>query len=270
MFKNITIIGMGSMGKALANQIIQKKIDCQLTVWDNNPQTVYAYAPQYRADTFNAAVKNADLIVLASPIHTYIPLAQHIIKSKKSPCAVMDIGSVKSSFYNELKSSFNKNGFTYVSAHPMFGGDAFVKQISQPLKTALIQDNNTPLSEFAAFWQSLDTHPFLIGLDEHDRAASLISHVPHLIAALYLSTNDFSDQNITNMAGTGFDKFFNFGNINIDLWNGIFAANTDKILTDLKNFKQNLSQSIERLEHGNPQIITRHFLSQQIQHQRES
>jgi prephenate dehydrogenase len=123
----ITIVGLGLMGGslALALRLAQRMPHepgaLHLTVVERDAATRQAaawLADELTAD-FAAGVRNADLVVLATPVRSIIGLLGELAAVRPEGCMVLDLGSTKADICRAMAEL--PEGFQAIGGHPMCG-----------------------------------------------------------------------------------------------------------------------------------------------------
>jgi chorismate mutase/prephenate dehydrogenase len=98
---NVTVIGAGRVGRAVS-RALSRVANVSLIHFNDKPtrSDVFILATRPTQDSVNYVVNNADVI---------------------RGSVLVDLFSVKSTFFNVLEESSIRHGFHYVSAHPLFG-----------------------------------------------------------------------------------------------------------------------------------------------------
>src|SRR5437867_7829742 len=110
-----------------------------------------------------AAVSNADLVILCTPLAQMPALAKQFLPALKRGAIVTDVGSVKASVVRELESLVAKAGAHFVGSHPMAGAektgvsaaraDLFEGAIC--VVTPTRRTNQAALRKVEQFWKSV-------------------------------------------------------------------------------------------------------------------
>ncbi|HTQ33715.1 MAG TPA: prephenate dehydrogenase/arogenate dehydrogenase family protein, partial [Stellaceae bacterium] len=124
LFDRVAIIGIGLIGSSLARVIRRDNPTTHITACARRPETLAAVRRLGIADDATddpaAAVANADLIVLATPLSAYAEVAAQIAPALKPGAIVTDVGSVKEQAIAELKPVLPA-GVHLVPGHPVAG-----------------------------------------------------------------------------------------------------------------------------------------------------
>src|SRR4051794_31053090 len=107
MFQKITIIGVGLLGGSLGLAIKQRKLAARVEGYVRRTASVSecekcAVVDHVTRD-IKEAVKNADLIILCTPLARMKDLTEQMLPALKPGAIVTDVGSVKASVVHELE-----------------------------------------------------------------------------------------------------------------------------------------------------------------------
>ena len=160
------------------------------------------------ADDMLESVRNADIVILATPIYTFDEIFAEIAAALPSGCIVTDVGSSKVLPHRWASKRLGKD-VHYVGSHPIAGSehrgveyardDLFHQAIC--VVTATPSSNAKAVKKLSNFWTALGARVTRMTPSVHDRIFANISHVPHLAAAALL--NSSRDDELA-FAGQGF------------------------------------------------------------------
>lgn len=190
------------------------------------------------------AVREADLIILATPIMAIMEIAKVIEPYVREGAIVSDVGSTKLKIVETLEKIFSKKRF-FVGVHPLAGSekrgvhrakaDMFEGAICVVTKT-----RKTPEYAFKKInqlWKALGADVVELSPSKHDQILSFASHLPHLIAdALILSLNK---KEISFGAG-GLRDTTRIVLSEPLIWKDIFLTNRRELLKAIVRFKSEL------------------------------
>ena len=122
-----------------------------------------AGAVDYATTDLLAAVSNADLVILCTPLAQMRSLAQQFLPALKRGAIVTDVGSVKAGVVRELESLVAKAGAHFVGSHPMAGGEktgvlaarADLFENAVCVVTPTKKSNAAAVRKLEQFWKSL-------------------------------------------------------------------------------------------------------------------
>ena len=194
-FQNITILGGGLLGGSLALALRALENPPKIRLWARNPKTVAAATELSitgaTAD-LAAAVKDADLIILAVPVGSMAALVSSALNSGlRDGCLITDVGSVKRGPHRQIGPLLGGREIHFIGSHPMAGSErnglsAATAQLFQNAACLLTNDDDAPAELTAAlerFWEMIGCRTSWMSGAVHDSLVARISHLPHLIAA---------------------------------------------------------------------------------------
>lgn len=254
LFNKVTIIGVGLIGGSIGMALKKKRLAKEVIGLCHRRSTINLALRRKAIDkgTLNlkAAIKDADLIILATPIKSIIKLAHQIIKQMNNKCILTDVGSSKFEVVNTIERNL-PNNIKFVPAHPLAGSEKKgVKFASSELfiKSVCILSPTKKIDVWAMriirkLWQSLGAEVKILDPLEHDDIISFISHLPHMLAfslinsipKRYLKFTTRGLQDSTRIAAS--DPL---------VWRDICLTNSNQIVKTIKIFELNLSR-IKRL-----------------------
>ena len=198
-FDRVALIGIGLIGSSLAHVMRKQKLAGEITGYARSEATrskaieiglvdkIYPTAVQ--------AVKDADLVILCSPVGTYGELAKEI-GSGLSPGAILtDVGSVKGAVVRDVLPHVPKD-VHFIPGHPIAGteqsgpesgfAELFINRwcILTPLPDA----DSSAVERLAEFWRACGSNVEVMTPEHHDLVLAITSHLPHLIAYNIVST----------------------------------------------------------------------------------
>ncbi len=189
--KIITFIGYGRMGKLLALYTVRAGHKAIIT--GRNSEKAESIAKEIGGTSLDIseAVGRGDFIVLALPLNAftdgYIDKISSLFRGK----IVMDILSSKNHIFRYMEELSIRNGFCYISTHPLFGPQTTPlgeKMAIIPSKTGIEHVNDVCM-----LWRSIGLEPIVIDIDEHEKSMAIIQVLTHLyLLALYYSIEEVS------------------------------------------------------------------------------
>ena len=124
VFERIALIGIGLIGSSIARRIKRDGLANHISVSARSQKSLDKAIELEFADTATLnqqeCVKNADLIIICSPVGAYSNIIQNIKSDLKSGAIVTDVGSVKQAVIRDLEPHIPE-GVHLVPAHPVAG-----------------------------------------------------------------------------------------------------------------------------------------------------
>ncbi len=245
MTKTIFIAGLGLIGGSIAKAISQTNDYCIIGYDTNVKASKYALSQQIidiQAHNFNEAAKQADVIILATPISETIKLLKTLDQINFThEVIVTDVSSVKGSIM-AVANELSNEKIVFIGGHPMAGSH---KTGIQAAKEHLFENaiyvltpthncSNTKVAELKEILAGTKSHFIILKPEEHDEMTSVISHFPHLIASSLVHQARKWEQKhayIPDLAAGGFRDITRIASSNPKLWQDIFYHNGRKMIS---------------------------------------
>ncbi len=255
LFGQVTIIGVGLLGGSLAKICKQQKLAGKVVGFGRSAERL-EQAKQLglldRGETdLKAAVENADLVVLCSPVATIVPLVRDLLPFLKPGCLITDVGSVKQSLVTKIE-SFLPDTIHFVGSHPIAGGEksgfeaasADLFQGAKCIVTPTSKTDASALAKIKELWQKTGMEVIDMDMEEHDFIFGAVSHLPHVIAFTLMNTiGELSSRNyddITSFSGGGLKDITRIASSNPVMWRDIFVSNKAPMLELIDTFSATL------------------------------
>jgi cyclohexadieny/prephenate dehydrogenase len=217
-----------------------------------------------------AAVAEADMVLVATPMSTYAALGRAIGPHLKKGAILTDAGSVKRAALDPLAPHVPR-GCHLVPAHPIAGtensgpeaGFAELFDGRWCIVTPPAGVARTAVAKVEALWTRLGSRVAAMAPDHHDRVLAITSHVPHLIA--YTIVNTASDLESTLRAevirysASGFRDFTRVAASDPVMWRDIFLANKDAVLEMLGRLYEDIALMQKAIRHDEGDTLERLF-----------
>ena len=256
MFDRVAILGIGLIGSSIAHAMRRGHVAREIVGHAHRAETLKRARKLGFADRLTdnaaAAVKGADLVILAAPVGVFGALAKAIAPHLKSGAIVSDVGSVKGAVIADVSPHIPR-GVHFVPAHPIAGTErsgpdaGFAELfdgrwcILTPLKGA----NKRAISTVKTFWERLGSRVDVMDAKHHDLVLAVTSHVPHLIAYNIVGTADdlstVTQGEVIKYSAGGFRDFTRIAASDPTMWRDVFLNNKDAVLEVLGRFSEDLS-----------------------------
>jgi len=236
---SIAIFGPGLMGGSLLMALRHRSPQTHLRVWGRRPEALAELQRQGLADACSTdaaeVAREADLAVLCVPVDQLAATARAAAPGIGPRCVVTDVGSVKGAVVAELEEIFPVPG-NFVGSHPMCGSEAsgLVAARADLYENALCVITPTGHSHPEAasrtenFWKSVGCRVARMTPAAHDRAAALVSHVPHVAAAALVALLGNEGAETTAMCAGGFRDTTRIASGSPELWAAILCQNREE------------------------------------------
>ena len=252
----IAIIGLGLMGGSLALALRGKC--AALYGIDSDRATLELAASRQIVDQVDAdpatLVRQADIVILATPVTAIIDLIQKLPLLVQTACIVLDLGSTKKDIVRAM--SLMPENFDPIGGHPICGKEKLGLEHAEAslylrapfVVTAL--ERSTGRAKFAVrqIIAALGANAIELNAEDHDRILASTSHLPFLLSsALALST----PQEFGALVGTGFKSTSRLAGTPANMTMGILRSNRVNILNAIKTLRKSLDQIESMLQDEN-------------------
>ncbi|MEB3767795.1 bifunctional prephenate dehydrogenase/3-phosphoshikimate 1-carboxyvinyltransferase [Acinetobacter sp. MD2] len=256
LFHKVAFIGLGLIGSSLARVIQAHGLAEQVVASTRSEQTLTDAKTlgliQHGYTSPEAAVKDADLVVLALPVQATEKVL-HLIRPYLSEHAILtDVGSTKGNVVEAAQRVFGDMlPVGFVPGHPIAGSehtgvhagkvDLFAnhKVILTPLKSSA----DWAVEKLTHLWQAAQAEVICMDVQKHDEVLAHTSHLPHLMAFNLVEqlANREDNLDIFRYAAGGFRDFSRIAASDPNMWHDIFFANKTAILKAVDGFEQQLA-----------------------------
>jgi len=254
-FKRIAIVGLGLIGGSWA--LALKKLGYPahrvgFDVPDVLKQAAESGAIHEAANDVDAAVRNADLVILATPVGKILDLLPRLKSSVPSLALITDVGSTKQRIMDSAK-ELPLGGPLFLGGHPLAGkersGFQFADaELFQNACYAIVPSSAEDLEEarvkaFFRLIESLGAQPCVMDAPSHDFAVAYLSHLPQLLSTGLASMMEekVGQANLPlQLAGSGFRDLTRLADSPYAMWRDICLTNTENIRSALDAIIQKL------------------------------
>jgi prephenate dehydrogenase len=266
LFRHVTIIGIGllggSLGLALKEQGLAKTVVGIGRRQENLELAVQMGAIDQFALEPHHAVSQSDLIVLATPVETYLPQIHLWGKDLARSAIVSDVGSVKGQLVSKVEAQLPPSTF-FVGAHPIAGkeksgvahADSRLFQGARCIVTPTPRTNAQALERVRHLWEAVGSVVASMDPMDHDWVFGAVSHLPHIAAfslmhtleALQGRTSQAAD--LLDFSGGGLRDTTRIAASSPEMWRDICVANhenlvemVDQYIHQLQDFRELLNK----------------------------
>ena len=276
LFGKMTIIGVGLLGASLAKACKERDLVEEVVGYGRNRENlekaralkIIDHCPADLAE----AVKDADLIVLCTPVTTIIPLIQNMIARIRPGALITDVGSVKEPIVKEAERLVPKGVF-FVGSHPIAGGEnsgleastANLYQGAKCIVTPTDKTNNSALEKISALWQAVGMQIINLSAEEHDFVFGAVSHLPHIVVYALMNTlgslRTQDNREVTAFSGAGLKDITRIASSDPVMWRDICLSNRNHSLDLIDRFQNKLDEIRSTIEKGDGQALKEEFIA---------
>ena len=269
----ISIVGVGLIGGSLGLALKKKNPNFKITGIDK-PEIIIKAITRGAIDegtvNLEEGIKEADIVIIATPVKTILDLLPQINPFLKRGCLVTDTGSTKGQVVERANEVLSKDVF-FIGGHPMAGSEEYGVESAKP---HLFQDRTyiltpTPKSNLLAL-EKIFLLVRLVGAKKlildplgHDRIVGAVSHLPQIIAVSLINTiGELSlrenNNNYFKAIGEGFKDMTRIASSPYKIWEDICNTNQQNILEMIQEFRNYLGVIEEKLK-NDPSSLKEEF-----------
>ncbi|MBL6648691.1 MAG: prephenate dehydrogenase [Flavobacteriaceae bacterium] len=258
----VGIIGLGLMGGSFAIDIKTKFPDSEIFGIDSSNKNLDKALElgliDYSIDFKD--LKNMDLILVSVPVDKMFDLIDKVLNLIGYNTLVFDVGSTKEPICNYLK-NHNKRS-NYLAAHPMAGTEfsgpkAAIKGLYVG-KTNIIcefEKTDKKLGKLALeIFDALNMKTIYMDPKSHDIHVAYVSHLSHVSSFMLGKTvieKEKNENNIFDLAGSGFESTVRLAKSNPKTWTPIFLQNKINLAASIDEYISNLNLLKQLIIDGN-------------------
>ncbi len=255
----VTIIGVGLIGGSLGLALKEKRIAKKIIGVGRREESLKIALKRSEVDEVTtdlvSGVKDADLVVIATPLEITVETFKKIIPHLKKECVVTDVGSVKRPLLERIDSPF------FIGGHPLAGSEKRGPQsarvdLFREATVVLTPRENTDEKALAlvkSMWQNIGAKVLFLSPGVHDELVAFTSHLPHILAISLtnlIAELAEKEERVLSLMGEGFRDTTRIAASPPSMWKEICLTNREGILLAIKRFKEILSEMEGALSRG--------------------
>ena len=261
LFDTLTIVGLGLIGASICRVARQRNL-ARVIVGADADVTVRARAEAIRlvdrmAARTDEAARDADLVILCTPVGAMRSVASAMAPCLKAGCIVSDVGSSKVSVFADVAPTL-PTAVHFIPGHPVAGteysgpdaGFATLFLGRWVILTPPPETDALALQRLTAFWTEAGANVEAMSPSHHDIVLAITSHVPHLIAYNIVRTasdlETVTQAEVMKFSAGGFRDFTRIAASDPTMWRDVFLNNRDAVLDVLGRFNEDLA-SLQRM-----------------------
>jgi prephenate dehydrogenase len=248
--RSALVVGTGLVGTSVALALATRGVTVHLADIDTSAART---AASLGAGTIDAPTAPVDLLIVAvPPARVGAIIAEH--QRRGAARAYTDVASVKTRPVVEV-AEHGGTRETYVGGHPLAG-----RERSGPLAaradlfegrpwvlTPTAETSPATLASVRELVDLCDAVPVVMEPADHDHAVALVSHAPHLVAALMAGRLRDAPESATRIAGQGVRDVTRIAASDPALWEDILASNAAAVADVLDAYAGDLTSAVAAL-----------------------
>ena len=263
IYAKLAVIGCGLIGSSVVRAARAHGVVEKIAVADANLAVRERVVALGLADSVHddpaEAVRDADLVIFATPPLSIEAAAGQAAGALKPGATVSDVGSVKAAIAEAFARTLPDTVFA-IPGHPIAGSeqsgpDAGFAALFENRWTILTPQDRADAPYLAAverltgFWVGLGALVETMDVKHHDLVLAVTSHLPHLIAYNIVGTaadlEAVTRGEVIKYSAGGFRDFTRIAASDPVMWRDVFLANKDAVLEILGRFTEDL-QALSR------------------------
>jgi len=244
MKTTISIIGIGLLGGSLAAALKQQSDEYEIYGYNHNAPAVEEALKRGIIDKAAGSIEEAgavaDVVFVCVPVGRIPEYAVRAARDARAGTIITDVGSTKASIVAEVEPQMPE-GVHFIGGHPMAGSERTGVTAANPalFKSAHYLLTPTEKTDMAAYRKlhtmitSIGANVLAIDPEKHDKAVAVISHLPHMVAAVLMnlaSSETSETQNILMLAAGGFKDTTRIAAGSPTMWTDICLDNREALL----------------------------------------
>lgn len=206
------------------------------------------------------AAAQADLVLLAVPVGAMHQVLATLAPSLGAHVVLTDAGSTKTDVVQAARDALGARVRQFVPGHPIAGAEtsgpqaarASLYQGKQVVLTPLQENPPAAVAFVTRAWQACGAVVRTMSACEHDQVLGSVSHLPHLLSAIYMAQVAAAD-NATlrlDMAGSGFRDFTRIAAGSPEMWRDIVLSNAQVLRDEMGAVRRLMDEVDDALSRG--------------------
>jgi len=274
MIRRLALIGLGLIGSSIAHAAKRGNLVGEIVGYARSPETRETALEIGFIDracaTAAEAAKDADLVILCTPVGTIEAITKEIAPSLKQGAILSDVGSVKASVVAQALPHVPK-GVHLVPAHPIAGteksgptsGFATLFDNRWCIITPIPGGDTQAVKTVEEFWKALGSNVDTMTPEHHDRVLAVTSHIPHLIAYTICGTaselESVTGSEVIKYSAAGFRDFTRIAASDPTMWRDVFLHNKDATLEVLGRLTEDIFALQRAIRKGDGEMLFDQF-----------
>lgn len=270
IFTKVALLGVGLIGASMAHAMRRGSLAAHIAGHANTEATRKRAAELGFCHSIHAdpkdAVRDADLVVLCTPVGAFAQVAEAIAPALKPGAIVTDVGSVKMAAIRDIGPHIPE-GVHFIPGHPIAGTehsgpDAGFAELFDGrwcILTPPAGADEAAVQKLAEFWRGLGSRVEIMDAKHHDIVLAITSHVPHLIAYNIVGTASDLEQvtqsEVIKFSAGGFRDFTRIAASDPTMWRDVFLNNREAVLEVLQRFSEDLSRLQRAIRWGEGDML---------------
>ena len=256
MIDKLAIIGVGLIGSSLSLALKQAGAVGRVIGFGRNQQNlargVELGVLDACAESLEAAVRDADVIVVAVPLGAMRQVFAGLNTVARKDAIITDVGSTKGSVVTAARDELGARFSRFVPGHPIAGTEKSGVEAGFPglyenrrvILTPVQQTDQDAISVIEEMWRHCGAVIEYLDVEHHDKVLAATSHLPHMLAfTLVHQLSHLNDHDeIFRYAAGGFRDFTRIASSDPVMWRDVCIANGDALTSLIEHYQQELDR----------------------------
>lgn len=262
-FKKITIIGVGLIGGSLGLALKENRPNFKIVGIDKQEiieKAIARGAIDEGTVNLEEGIKEADIVIIATPVKTILNLLTQINSFLKKGCIITDTGSTKGQIVERADKVLSKDIF-FIGGHPMAGSEEYGIDSANPhlfqertyILTPTKKSNLIAIEKISSLIKMIGANRLILNPLEHDRIVGAVSHLPQIMAVSLINmvselVQKENNNNYFKAVGAGFKDMTRIALSPYKVWEDICNTNQENILEMIQEFRNYLGVIEDKLK----------------------
>ena len=264
----VALIGLGLIGGSIGLSLKQlAKSGFDIVGYVRRPEVAATALSSGVVDktetTLVETVKEADLVIIATPVLTIKEVLSQIAGHLLAGCVVTDTASTKAQVMQWAEEILPPT-VDFIGGHPMAGKETYGIQTAKAdlfrgctyCLTPSEKASPKSIDKVTSVVKKLGAMPFFIDAQEHDRLVAGVSHLPMLLSAALVSvtTQNSTWHKMSKLAASGYHDLTRLASGNPEVNAHICLSNQEAILHWIGKFSQELERYRQLVTSGDKRL----------------
>jgi prephenate dehydrogenase len=273
-FRRVAVIGVGLIGGSFALALKRARLAGHVVGAGRSRANLERALERGAIDSIarsaGEAARDADLILVATPVSHFEKIFKEIKANLKPSAILTDAGSTKRDVVAAARKGLGPKVSQFIPAHPIAGAErsgvaaasADLFQGKRVVLTPLASNSPDQVRALEKIWRKMKARVSRMSPQEHDAVFAAVSHLPHLLA--YGLVSDLAARRNSKVlfgyAAGGFRDFTRIASSHPEMWRDICIANRDQLLIELARFSKKMAEIKKHLQKKKAKSLESTFL----------
>jgi len=259
----VTVVGLGLMGGSLAAALTSRRACGRVIGVTRSAASLRTAMDMHIVHTgthdLAEGVREADLVVLATPISDIVRRVGSIGALLRPGCVLTDVGSTKRAIAQAMEAL--PAGVYPVGGHPMCGKETSGLSVADQalyvdkiwVLTPLARSGDVALALVERMVRAVGARPLRLTPERHDTLTAAISHLPYALSVALVNAAESladGDEQAWRLAASGFRDTSRLAGSDLTMMTDILMTNTDHVLEGLRLAGEQLAALEQCLQAG--------------------